>query len=261
MARDWTAAIKATLVSGVLVAIAVGVRELKFTEPSIGLFTLLCVSFLAVFAITSGRLATVTTPGGVTATFHAFLEKDAQKVSTVRIGSPVDAHALMMVQKRGVDDIREEIAEVVPGKHAALVLQAGTHYDADAVAQYERAILRRAKTVTLVVVDERGRFVGSMRPSRREHPQLRSRVFSPRFFEQLARPDQMRENLSGLDRFAAPASISLRESLEHFVANQSEYVVILDSSGRPDSIVFRDDVILDLLAFARREESKVPGKK
>ena len=141
MARDWTGLLKATLFTVVLFAIGLAVRELGFDDPSIGIFTLLTVAFLIIFAVTSGRLASLNGPGGMKASFHDFLEKDSSRFPSSKIGEPVSSESLWMMRKGSPEELSEEMRSLAPGKHAALVLQEGHNYEPDIIHDYE---IRRA---------------------------------------------------------------------------------------------------------------------
>jgi hypothetical protein len=262
VAKDWSALFKASLVAALLLGAALGMRELDFAEPSVGVFTLLCGAFLIVFAITSNRLLRLDGPAGFSATFRDYLDDDARLSSSVQIGEAVPANVLFAIRKGGLDELPSAVRNLRPDQHAAIVLKVGERYDSQALAAYEREILRKAKSATVVVVGRDGQFIGSLRPADRTRPTYWRRRPMPDDEPNEGRTDPYSRllgaladgidnpsspELSVLNTESFPDSLSRKKALEFFAKQNTRYLVLTDNSGRPQSIVFKDELLLEFI--------------
>lgn len=265
MAKDWSALFKASLIVGLLLGVAVGLRQLGFKDPDVGVFTLLCLAFLVGFAVTSGRLTSLSGPGGVNATFRNFFEEDAQRFAQQLISSPVEPGTPAIVEKGRLEDLPVKVKQMSRGKHAAILLRVGNRYDAQAVAAYEREVARVAKSVTLVVVDPDNHFVGSLRPNIDGRPSFRASRRPTG--ENRADPNPMRDPYERLLEAIAEGALqemrmlntssidptgTRREVLEYFAESGEGSVVVVDKLQNLAGIVFRDELLRDLVKESKK---------
>lgn len=268
MAKDWLAIFKALVVCGSLLGLAIGIRHLGFQDPSIGVLTIIAAAFVLIFTITSGRLASVGSPGGLNATFRDFFAESAEEISNDVVSEQIEPGEAQMVTKGGSRSLDRAISRAQTDRHSMVQLKMGNLYDPDLLRQYESGLARVAKSVTFVIVDNAGRFVGNLRPNTSPSRSRHFFISEQRDNDRPGYGHQYRRLLDAIARDYGELSMaempilngaslensaSRSDALKYFASHRDELVVIVDARSRPTGLLSRSDLLLEVAKFAKSQ--------
>lgn len=261
MFKDWSALAKSFLVTALLLVIALGVRWMGFSEGSVGTFTLLAVAFLAAFAMTSGRLSSLSGPGGFSASFQQFLGSDLGRVISKELSNPVTPERLWTVAKGAIENIPRSAPSGSRNRPAALVLKLQESYDPGAIMAYANSMKEKSKSFSIFIVDSHQRYIGRLE----DLPGVSQPGLFQGQFDELqplveavagARSARDFQYADSLDRDSLARDASVKDLLEYFVSNDKDSVVIVDRAHRAVGLVYRMDLLTDFLRKALAEVAR-----
>ena len=237
---------RALIVAGVVFLIAAGVAfALKRFDIKDGIVIVtLLILPAATYGIVSGYIAEISAPGGWGAKFR---ELAAQNIEPTPLAAEIED--LSIVEKSGLAALDERRATLVPGKPVAMTLQLGRrdYYSDSVIAAYARTLLTFDPKLTVIFVDENGRFVASSSGTS-VMAAMQSGEQGSELVNAIENADLLRiKDLVGQTTNSVTVSTSNTAALAVMLRDGVESIVAIDDMQRPIGVVRRDDIVARLI--------------
>lgn len=245
---DTRALVVAAIVFFVALAVAYLLKRFQITD-SIG-FIAIVVLPLAAYGIVSGYVSKLSAPGGWAAEFR---EIAGTRIKPSRLVDEVQD--LDIIEKAGLDALREAREGLEPGKPVAISLRLGRsgYYSEQAIATYIRAFLTFDPNLTVIFIEAgNGRFVASSNGIA-VLAALELQDYDRRFVQALESSDLLAlRRLVVLTTNSVDAETTNAQALQMMVADGVDAVVKTDAAGMAVGLVRRDEIISRLMVELAR---------
>lgn len=217
------------------------VKRLNITD-SVG-FVALIVLPLAAYGVATGYVAKISTPGGWAAEFR--------EIAAARIKpSPLveEVEDIAIIEKAGVSELQRYRENIEIGKPIAISLSLGRqgYYSEKAIAEYIRAFLTFDPNLTVIFVDEAGRFAASANANA-VLAALELTDYDRRFVTALENSDLLElKRLVALTTRSVDADTTNAEALRMMVTDGVD-ALIKTEAGRPVGVVRKDEIVSRLM--------------
>lgn len=216
-------------------------RRYEVTD-STGMIVLVALPVLT-YGVASGFISKVTAPGGWAAEFR---QVAAQVIRPARLVDEVED--LAIIEKAGLDAIREQRDAVEPGKPIAISLTLGRsgYYSEMAIAEYIRAFLTFDPNLTVIFLEPDGRFAASANGNS-VLAALELQDYDQRFVRALEAADILAlRRLLVLTTNSVGGETTNAEALRLMLQDGVDAMVKTEG-GRPQGIVRRDQIVSHLM--------------
>jgi hypothetical protein len=237
----------AVLVVGLLLAYAIKRFSLG---DSVTLIALMIIPLLA-YGVVSGDISEFTGPGGWGAKFREEAKRTIEPIPLTT--SIVEGEFVAKGDDVQLENVDKKLQ---PGKPVALTLQLnrGSYYQPPVIAQYIRVLSQHDPDMSVVVIDQDGKYVASAKGNV--------------LLAVLQDPEQTSAFMSAL-RGSSPAAIlsvggfsdksisdkaTNVEALQKMQAENTPRLVAVTATGMPEGIVVRDMIVTRLLVELAPEE-------
>ncbi|UCI05308.1 hypothetical protein [Mesorhizobium sp. B1-1-8] len=226
----------AVLVIGL--ALAYGIKRFSLGD-SVTLIALLIIPLLA-YGVVSGQITEFTAPGGWGAKFRAEARKTIEPLPILKAD---------LVPKGGEDELQALLKKLVPGNPIALTLQLGRggYYQAQIIVEYITALSRIDPEMTVIVVDQDGKYVSSAKGSA-VLSLLQDAAQTQPFMSAIGGSSPT--EITKIGGFSDKSIFDKASNVEALKKMQSENVsrlVAVTVAGLPEGIVLRDTIVTRLL--------------
>ncbi|MCP5088940.1 MAG: CBS domain-containing protein [Rhodobacteraceae bacterium] len=222
--------------------VAWGLKRFAITD-SAG-FIALIVLPIATYGIATGYISKISTPGGWAAEFREVASANVKPTQLVD-----EVEDISIIEKAGIDALREQRASVEIGKPIAISLQLGRqgYYNEHAIAGYIRSFLTFDPDLTMIFLEESGKFVASANGNS-VLAALALTDYDQNLKNALENSDILAlRQLLVLSTNAVRADTTNAQALQMMLNDGVDTIVKVDDTGRAVGIVRRSEILTRLM--------------